>query len=153
MGQNDVQTRMRSSILSADVEMDQEQVRMAMQQGVKDGLVSEVPSELVGKIIEVPTFSEEEGGSPKQGTGCESKEGVSPKQEAQKAPDPEITHKGLKQESVPDKETLELANQLKLLTQSADSQSQPPLVQAMLIQQLLSQKKEDQAEEPKKMIE
>ena len=93
---------MRKSILSADVEMDPEQVRMAMQQGIKEGLSSEIPPELAGKPGEVPTSSE--------------KEGVSPKQEPAESLEPEVTPEGSKQENAPDSQLLDLAT--KLLTQS-----------------------------------
>ena len=65
------------------------------------------------------------------------KKGVSPKQEPEKAPEPEVTPEGLKQEGAPDKQFLDLAT--KLLTQSVGSQSPQPLVQAMLLQQLFAQ--------------
>ena len=40
IGQSDIQTRMRKSILSIEVDMDPEQIRMAMQQGAKEGCES-----------------------------------------------------------------------------------------------------------------
>ena len=78
------------------------------------------------------------------------KKGVSPKQEPEKAPEPEVTPEGLKQEGAPDKQFLDLAT--KLLTQSVGSQSPQPLVQAMLLQQLFAQQNNQRKvpEKPKK---
>ena len=50
LGVSDVQTKARKSILSADVEMDEDCVRMAMQQGVNDGLSPTIPQEHLGKF-------------------------------------------------------------------------------------------------------
>ena len=50
VGVSEAQTRMRQSILSADVEMDEASVHIAMQQGVKEGLSANIPKYELGKF-------------------------------------------------------------------------------------------------------
>ena len=50
IGKSEAETKMRQSILSADVEMDPESVVAAMQQGKAAGLVDEIPESEKGKF-------------------------------------------------------------------------------------------------------
>ena len=58
VGVSDVQTKVRKSILSADVDMDEDCVRMAMQQGLAEGLSTKIPPEQLGKIPAPGSFGE-----------------------------------------------------------------------------------------------
>ena len=51
LGKSDIQTRARKSVLSADVEMDAETIRLAMQQAEEEGLSTEIPAEHLQKEL------------------------------------------------------------------------------------------------------
>jgi hypothetical protein len=51
VGVSDIQSKTRSSILSADVEMDEETIRKAMQMGMAEGLSPQIPP---GEILNTP---------------------------------------------------------------------------------------------------
>jgi hypothetical protein len=50
LGVSDVQTKTRKSILQADIDMDEDCIRMAMKQGLADGLSPKIPPDQWGKI-------------------------------------------------------------------------------------------------------
>ena len=54
LGVTDAQSRMRTSILSAEVDMPENEVRLAMQQAANEGLSSTIPSEALAKGCGAP---------------------------------------------------------------------------------------------------
>jgi hypothetical protein len=117
-GQSDIQSRTRSSILSADAEMEPEVIRLAMQQATTEGLVP-VPEEefakLLGTIVtESPLPIEAAGGGKKAVDEAKPEEtGNEP---------PELDLKALTQ---------------KFLESSDGGDSNEHLVRAVLLQQIM----------------